>query len=124
MNFDLKISKENSAGSFLRPGQQDERRALQFLEGKGFNFLAANQRVHRVEIDLIVRSPKDEICLIEVKSLQSEAYVERRVTPAQMRRIRFVLRALLERNLSARAHLVFVGKVQIEFVEDFFVRGL
>jgi Holliday junction resolvase-like predicted endonuclease len=83
-----------------------------------------NHKICRVEVDLVFKSPRQEIWIVEVKSFSNEQYLERRVTPRQCQRIRHVLRALLERGHKARAHLALVTGNQVRIEEDFFVRDL
>jgi putative endonuclease len=57
----------------LRRGELGERAAKKFLQEAGLNFLAANFRSTRGEIDLIFRDG-DCLCFIEVKARSSEAW--------------------------------------------------
>lgn len=86
--------------------------------------LGCNVRWGGVEIDLVFQAPSREIWLIEVKSLSSVDYFERRLKPEQVARIRRVLRGLLEAGRPARAHLALVSRGRIRWVADFFVRDL
>lgn len=71
-----------------------------------------------------MRDRSGAYCLIEVKTLRSEDYIERRVTPSQIRRIRHVLQRMLEIFPGTRAHLVWVEENRMRLWEDFFVWDL
>ena len=54
-------------------GRESERKAIHFLEEKGYVFVAANYRYKRGEIDLIMRDG-EILVFVEVKSRKSDAY--------------------------------------------------
>ena len=69
------------------------------------------------EVDLLVRLPKGEILMIEVKSLSSEERREHRLGARQKMRLKRVFLWLAEINANVLFWLVFVdpkGKIQIE----------
>lgn len=63
-------------------GQWGENRAAEFLQEKGYEIIARNQRTPYGELDLVVRSA-DEIIFVEVKTRTSRryGYPEEAVTP-------------------------------------------
>jgi len=105
-------------------GNQTELCIQEFCKNHGIKILAQNYKLRGVECDLIVKSPNEEIWLIEVKTLNHDSYLERRVSPAQRERIRKALSnlILMYPKHTVRAHLVTVTKNQIiKWYYDFFV---
>jgi putative endonuclease len=54
-------------------GRDAEHKAIHFLEGKGYTFVASNYRYKRGEIDLIMRDG-EILVFIEVKARKSDEY--------------------------------------------------
>ncbi|MFN7729104.1 MAG: YraN family protein [Bdellovibrio sp.] len=101
-------------------GRLAEQKVAQALTSYGCHVLARNLVIVGVEIDVLAE--KDGIMhVIEVKTMNQLEYLERRVTPAQVIRIRRVLRLFLERGQPARAHLVLVLPDRLKILSDFFV---
>lgn len=114
-------NKKEPAPAFMRARDLEER-VLQASLKRGAKLVSRNLQIAGVEVDLLLEK-EGVLHLIEIKSLQSLAYLERRVTPAQRERLRRALRALLEQGHQARAHLALVLPDRIKLLTDFFVEG-
>ena len=104
-----------------RTGKSQEKIAREFFEGGSNRCLGANVEIAGVEIDLVFREPFGDIYLVEVKSLTSTEFLERRVKPEQRKRIRRAMTALIERGYIVRAHLAVVKRGEIYILWDYFV---
>lgn len=105
-------------------GDQTEHWIHEYCKNHGLHILARNYKLRGIECDLIIKSPNQEIWLLEVKTLKYNCYLERRVSPSQIQRIRAALGylILMYPNHTVRAHLVTVSKDQtIQWYYDFFI---
>ena len=104
-----------------RSGRSQEKLVREFFEGGSNRCLGANVEIGGVEIDLVFREPFGDIYLVEVKSLTSVEFLERRVKPEQRKRIRRAMTALIERGHIVRAHLAIVKKGEVFILWDYFI---
>jgi len=70
-------------------GHNNETVVADYLESKGWEVILRNQRLFGVEIDLIAKK-KTSYILVEVKSLNSEFYLEKIISLKQKQRLKKV----------------------------------
>jgi putative endonuclease len=118
------VSKEN-----INFGKSGEEAAVSFLRKNGYRIIAKNYRTRLGEIDIIA-SEKGEICFVEVKTRNSDAFglpAEAITGPKRRQISKCALLYLKENNLmekEARFDVVSVmfsgGKQEIEIIKDAF----
>ncbi|MBX7232067.1 MAG: YraN family protein [Bdellovibrionales bacterium] len=86
----------------------------EYLEKQGWSLIKHRHRVGGVELDLILRKKttiierfkkKSSLLVVEVKSYSNPVWLEYRVSPAQLNRLRFALHLLIEGDFpNLKAH--------------------
>ena len=95
-------------------GRRGERIAAQWLQRRGYRIMARNLRCGRSEADLLCRTPRGALVLVEVKtSARWGARPERRVDARKLRAL-----GRLARRLTNRAERVRLDLVAVTFHED------
>lgn len=107
-NFNLNISSAKDWG------QYSEGLVAEYLEKQGWSLLKQRHRVGGVELDLILRKKttfierlknQSRLLVVEVKSYSNPVWLEYRVSPAQLNRLRFALLLLIEGDFpNLKAH--------------------
>ena len=81
------------SGSSHSKGQCNEYLVCQYLKSKGWSIVCQNQQFFGVEVDIIAK--RNEIhTLVEVKSLNKEAHLEKILSDRQKNRLKKVVEAL------------------------------
>lgn len=110
-------------------GQEGEKKAEHHLTGKGYTIVGRNQRVGKVEVDILARKG-DILCLVEVKTRTSPAFGLPEEFVDQRKRARLIRAAKLLaarkpfRNLRIRFDIISVlvrgEEIQINHIENAF----
>lgn len=98
-----------------------ENQVLTYFRKKSFRILKSRWRTPYAEIDLIVESPKNEIWILEIKSLSHFDFLDVRVSWKQKQRLkRAHLFVQSKTSKRVRLALAFVDKKgEILIIEDF-----
>lgn len=87
------MRKTKKSGSPYPKGRHNEYLVCQYLKSKGWSIVCQNQRFFGVEVDIIAK--RNEIYnLVEVKSLNNEAHLEKILSDWQKDRLKKVADAL------------------------------
>lgn len=106
-------------------GLQNEYRVLHQCLKSNFEIIKIRSQIKGVECDLLIKTPKNEIWWIEVKSIFSGSIYPQGISNYQIRRIRQSLNWLMC-DLSPqviRGHLVTVGNNQVTWHFDYFANN-
>jgi Holliday junction resolvase-like predicted endonuclease len=90
-------------------GLSAEDLVIKDLEKQGYQLLARRKKIFHVEMDLVFIRGRSEWLGVEVKTLSSGFDLERRVSRAQLSRLRRVLEYVLETSPQAQLKLAFVS---------------
>jgi putative endonuclease len=98
-----------------------EERALHFYLERHYTLLKRHWKSPFAEVDLVLRSPTQEILLVEVKSVTSFDYLHVRLTSFQKQRLRRCLQFCLEKHPRTRLELAVVSRHgEVMIFEDIF----
>ncbi len=105
-------------------GIRGESLAEGYLKNKGYKILGRNEKLMKIEVDLIAAAPNGDICFIEVKNRTTYNYGTplEAVTPAKIRRYKqFInlytqIHKLYDKTL--RIDVITVGGEDIEHLEN------
>ncbi|WP_413291421.1 YraN family protein [Bdellovibrio sp. HCB337] len=102
-------------------GEWAENRVAEHFQRKSFRILKSRWRTTYAEIDLLVESPRQEIWILEVKTLSTFDFLDVRVSRKQKERLkRAHLFVQSKTPKPVRLALVFVDKKgQVLVIEDF-----
>ncbi len=110
-------------------GKEGEKRALEFLNQKGYKIHKTNFRYLKHEVDIIAEF-NNEIIAIEVKTRSTRDFGDPQdfVKPTQIKSIVTALNFYIQKNdidLEARLDVIAIitvqGKFEIEHIEDAFL---
>lgn len=88
----------------------------------GWKIVRRNFSVFGVELDVLAKSPKNQLVVFEVKTCTDLSYLETRVSPRQRQRLARAYSVLVDRYPGLLLQLGVVSQLsRVELFPDFFI---